>query len=122
MTSKPTPIITTENTVTLISLGREFDNLDEKLLDEVKDIILDAANAADPPLIVLDLSNVSFFGSSFIEVLFRIWNRVNGQEGGKFGICGLTPYCKEVLEVTHLDRLWGIFETKAEALSAVSST
>ena len=119
MTSNPTPVITTENTVTLISLGPAFDNLDEKLLDEVKDTILDAANAADPPLVVLDLTNVTFFGSSFIEVLFRIWNRVNGQDGGRFGIYGLTPYCKEVLEVTHLDRLWGIFDTKDEALSDI---
>ena len=71
------------------------------------------------PKVVIDLSYTKFFGSSFIEVLFRVWNRVNGA-GGKFALAGLTSYCREVLEITHLDKLWPMLPNADEAVSAVS--
>ncbi len=121
MSNTRAPEITKENDVTVIGFGPEFANLDEPIIDELRDVILDLASDVDPLLIVLDMSHIKFFGSSFIEILFRIWNRTNLQEGGQFGISGLTPYCKEVLEVTHLDQLWRLYETRDEAIQALTS-
>ena len=53
-------------------------------------------------------------------MLFRIWNRINAIPGGKFGISGLTDYCKEVLEVTHLDKLWNLYPDFDEAVKELS--
>ena len=119
MTDK-SPTIERHGNITCIRLGREFENLDEQALDAIRTEMLDAAGAADPPRVIIDLQYTSFFGSSFIEVLFRIWNRVNGIPGGKFGISGLTSYCKEVLEVTHLDKLWNLYPTFEEAVQDLS--
>jgi hypothetical protein len=33
----------------------------------------------------------------------------------------LNPYCREVLEVTHLDTLWPIYATRADAVDQVKS-
>ena len=106
--------------VTVVSLGPDFENLDEHDLDELASVILDVADNADPRLIVVDLSHTKYFGSAFIEILFRAWNRVNNDAGGRFCISGLTPYCREVLEVTHLDRLWTLFDSTDEAVAALS--
>ncbi|MBM82775.1 MAG: hypothetical protein CMJ78_19610 [Planctomycetaceae bacterium] len=114
------PEVTKINDVTIIVFGSDYENLDEQCLDDVRDLILNTAEEADPPRMLLDLSNTSFFGSSFIEVLFRVWNRMNGKDG-KFAITGLTPYCKEVLEITHLDRIWGIYDSQDEAFAAFDS-
>ncbi|MGZ0173135.1 MAG: STAS domain-containing protein [Planctomycetales bacterium] len=119
MTDK-SPSIEKQGDVTCIRLGPEFENLDENSLDMIRSAMLDAAAAADPPRVLIDLQYTSFFGSSFIEVLFRIWNRVNGIPGGKFGISGLTDYCKEVLEVTHLDKLWNLYSDFDEAVKDLS--
>lgn len=105
--------------VTVISFGPQFESLNEDALDQVRDFVLDVVKSADPPKIVIDLSYTKFFGSSFIEVLFRVWNRVNGA-GGKFALAGLTSYCCEVLEITHLDKLWLLFPNEAEAVAAIS--
>ena len=105
--------------VTVITFGSQFESLDEFTLDQVRDFVLDAAKAADPPKVVIDLSHTKFFGSSFIEVLFRIWNRVNGA-GGKFALAGLTSYCREGLEITHLDKLWPMLPNADEAVSSVA--
>jgi anti-anti-sigma factor len=117
MSSSRTPEITKQDGVTILSLGPDFENLDERGLNDLKEVILEVANQAAPPLVVLDLSNTNFFGSAFIEILFRAWNRLNAREGGKFCISGLTPYCREVIEVTHLDRLWEICPTREEGVN-----
>ena len=119
MTEK-SPNIEKRGDVTCIRPGPEFENLDENLLDMIRTAMLDAAAAADPARVLIDLQYTSFFGSSFIEVLFRIWNRVNAIPGGKFGISGLTDYCKEVLEVTHLDKLWSLYDDFEEAIKELS--
>jgi anti-anti-sigma factor len=122
MTADRAPEILKQDGVTIIALGPEFEQLDELHLDDLTQVVLDAANAADPPLVVVDLSHTRFFGSGFIEVLFRAWHRLHGREGGRLGLCGLTPYCREVIDVTHLDRLWSIYATREEAVGGLSSS
>ncbi len=115
------PRVEKRGVVTCILLGPEFETLDEQRLDTIRQQLLDAAAAANPARVVIDLQFTAFFGSSFIEVLFRIWNRINATPGGKFAIAGLSPYCEEVLEVTHLDRLWKLFPSVDEAVADVGS-
>lgn len=119
MAAPVTPEIHKRGDVTVITFGPQFESLDEFTLDQVRDIVLEAAKAANPPKVVIDLSHTKFFGSSFIEVLFRVWNRVNSV-GGKFALAGLTSYCREVLEITHLDKLWPLLPNEDEAVSAIA--
>lgn len=120
MPNSRAPEITKQKRVTVIALGPEYDSLDEHGLDDLKDVMLDVSQTADPPLVVLDLSHTKFFGSAFIEILFRTWNRLNARDGGRFAISGLTEYCREVIEVTHLNRLWEFFDTCDEAVTALA--
>lgn len=122
MPDAPLPDVRVDNGVTIVALGPQFENLDEWILDGVRDTLLIVSQKADPPLVVLDLSHTKFFGSAFIEVLFRLWNRLNSREGGKFAISGLTPYCAEVLAITHLDTLWRTFGHPDEAARALRAT
>ena len=101
------PEIVKEGQVTVVALGPEYENLDEPRLDALTDVLLQVAETASPPIVVLDLSHTSFFGSAFIEVIFRMWNR-------------LSEYCTEVLEVTHLDQLWETFDTRDAAIKALN--
>lgn len=106
--------------VTILSLGPHYKNLDEAKLERVRHEILAVVETIDPPLLILDLSHTEFFGSAFIEVLFRAWHRVGRRDDGKFAICGLTKYCKEILQVTNLDKLWSLYDTREDALNAIS--
>ena len=107
--------------VTCVRLGREFESLDETSLAEIREEMLENACKADPPRVLIDLSNVKFFGSSFIEVLFHIWNKVTKIDNGRFGICGLSAYCIEVLQITQLDKLWQLYPTLDEAVASMNS-
>jgi anti-sigma B factor antagonist len=116
------PSVTQENGVTVIMLGSEYENLEETELETLKGTLLETAERADPPLIVLDLSNLRYFGSALIESLFRAWNHLKSRPGGRLALCGLTSYCREVVEITHLDQLWSIFETRDQAVRSMKNS
>lgn len=110
-----------EGDVTIVVFGPDQRQLDEVGLEKIGRQLIEIAQAANPPLLVLDMAPTEFFGSSFIETLFRVWKKLNTQPGAKFAISGLQPYCKEVLEVTHLDRLWPLPATRAEAVATFTA-
>ncbi len=119
--SRNPPVVATQNGVTVVSLGPEYENLDEAILEELQQAILAAADEAEPPRMVLDLSHTQFFGSAFLEVLLQARNRLMARDGGRFAISGLTTYCAEVISITHLDRVWEIYKTVDEAVAGLSS-
>lgn len=111
------PQVTVKDGVTVVSLvGPEYENLDERLLEGIRKSLLDIAQSTTPPLMVLDLSHTKFFGSAFIEILFRVANRIKNR-GGKFALSGLTEYCAEVIHVTHLDSLWPVVSESSAAVA-----
>jgi anti-sigma B factor antagonist len=116
------PEVVVAGPVTVIGLGPAYQIIDEHVLDGgLGESMIEAADEADPPLVVLDLSHTQFFGSSFIEVLFRLWTRLQSRSGGSFAICGLTPHCLDVLKITHLDTLWRVFPNRDEAVRSLST-
>jgi anti-sigma B factor antagonist len=121
MTKTSSPKIEHRDGLTIIHLGEEYENLDETALEMLREVLLKAVDEAQPPKVILDLSHTTFFGSSFIELIFRAWNRVQNQPGGEFVISGLTEYCREVLKVTHLDQLWKLYDDVDTAVAALKS-
>ncbi|MGE0378991.1 MAG: STAS domain-containing protein [Planctomycetaceae bacterium] len=116
----PSPRLDVQDGVSVITFDAGPHTMDEAAIAEIRDAMLDSG-AVDPPKLVVDLSQVDFFGSTFIELLFRIWKRLQDRSG-QFAICGLSPYCREVLSVTNLHRLWQTYETRDEALKALRGT
>lgn len=107
-----------DGNVTIIVFGEELKHLDEVNVAEVGQKLLRVTESLPHPLMVLDLQATEFFGSSFIESLFRVWKKLNLKPAAKFGLAGLQPYCREVLEVTHLDKLWPLFDNPEAAAQA----
>lgn len=117
--SKPRlPEIQRVEDVTVVSLGAEYENLDEGSVREVRDVLVDVAESANPPLVLLDLSATTFFGSSFLEALFRTRSKINERQG-RFGVCSLSEYCAEVVTVTHLDRLIEVYPDAKTGVAAL---
>lgn len=112
--------ILTQDGITIIRLGEQYDNLDEPALEAASLDILEAAKLADPPYIVFDMTETKFFGSAFLGILFRVWRRLTARKG-KLSMCGATGPCAEVLEVTQVDRLWDLYETRDEAIASLKS-
>lgn len=112
------PELVEQDGVTVVVFGAELNSITEDRISLVSEAIMEAAEA-DPPYVVVDLAGVEFFSSSFIEVVFRLWNRLQRHDGGRMALCGLTQYCHEVISVTNLDDLWEIYPDRQTAIAAM---
>jgi anti-anti-sigma factor len=74
----------------------------------------------DPQLVnvVIDLSEINYFGSELIGVLIRV-ARKSCDGGGRAALCSASNNMQEVLQNMSLFKLWPHFATRQEALEAL---
>ncbi len=68
--------------------------------------------------LVVDLSNMNYFGSELIGVLIRLARTVTNGDG-RVALCGPSPKMMEVLESMRLTKLWPIFASRDDAMKHV---
>jgi anti-sigma B factor antagonist len=111
--------VTQEHGVTIIELGPSYAALEYDALQECGEILLAQAADVQPARLILDMSQTTFVGSSFIELLVRAWKRIKRRDGS-MALCGLQPFCLEVIKVSRLDTIWPIYADRAEAMREMS--
>ena len=104
----------------MVYLGPEYNSLDDQVLDEVERFLLACIDPPEVKNLVVDLSNTTFFGSRFIEVLFRAYNRILRKDG-RFSLSGLQGHPLDVILISKLQRIWELLPTPAEAVRKFKS-
>lgn len=115
LTRKPRTI--RDGDITIVEFGEDLEHLGEDVLPAVSKAVHDAGQNPGGK-VLLDMTGVKFFGSSFIQVLYQLWKQVQASQGA-FVIAGLHPYCREVLETTKLDKLWKLVPDREAGLAAL---
>ena len=69
--------------------------------------------------VVIDFTNMVYFGSSLLESQLRLWKSVE-RVHGKMVLCNVSSVGREVLSISRLDRLWKIYDSRSEVIAAVS--
>lgn len=105
--------------VTVITATPALEKLSFRLEEQAAELILDPIKKQANPLIVFDLSRVNYFGSMFLALLIRTW-KLASAHGGSMAISGVTANTRELLRVTALDIVWPIYDTRNEAVEALS--
>lgn len=90
------------------------------LIEQAADVVMTPLKDQEVPLVVFDLSEVSYFGSVFLALLLRCHKFVKSR-GGELVLCGASKMANELLRVTALDTLWAIYDNRDEALDAVGA-
>jgi anti-sigma B factor antagonist len=106
--------------LTIIEFDEDYDSLETAALEEMAGVLFGEATHADPPQLLLDLSNTTFIGSTFIRVLLETRKRLNAR-GGTMAICGVREFCEEVFRAAKLDAILTTYASRREALEAVTS-
>ncbi len=106
--------------VTVVEFGPRCELVEDQILEALGAELLAVVRAAEPPRVILDLSRTKFFGSGFIEVLLRVWKELQHKPHARLILCGVQIYCREVLQITHLDQLWPIVDTRDAALARLA--
>jgi anti-sigma B factor antagonist len=82
----------------------------------VGDDLDDLVKRGDNARVVLDLDGVRFVASELLAKVVML-DRKARQAGGRLRLCGLGPTVRDILTVSHLDRLLEIDEDEADALA-----
>jgi anti-anti-sigma factor len=80
--------------------------------------ILERLAAADARNVVVDCSEMTYYGSAALGFFVRVWKRLR-MLGGHMAFCNISPDERHILKVTRLDTLWGVCGSREEALEAV---
>jgi|SRR6267378_4229915 len=106
--------------IAVIIPSPEVESMPENLIQQAAQMVL-APLRADPPAgLVIDLSQVRFFGSVFISFLLRCHMLVK-KHGSEVVLAGASDRIKELLHLTALDTLWALYDTRAQALEVLES-
>ena len=89
------------------------------LIEPAAAIILGPLREQVVPIVVFDLSELSYFGSVFLALLLRCHKLVKTR-GGELVLCGPSETARELLRVTSLDTLWAIYDSREEAVAALA--
>jgi anti-sigma B factor antagonist len=100
-----------QGAITVIRLGGP--RLAHTECDTVKESVSQLLRAGNLR-IVLDFSDVEFIDSTMIGTLVASINRINSA-GGRVVACHLTPSLERLLAILHLEKLFTVAPTVAEA-------
>lgn len=106
--------------VAVVIPSSEVETLQWELVEQASELVLAPIAEMDTPLVIVDLSEVEFFGSVFLSLLLRTWKSVF-QHGGTMVLCGVSNRARELLKLTALDTLWAIYETREEAVEVLAT-
>ena len=90
-----------------------------ELIEQAAEIVMAPLRKTQTPMVVVDLSEVKYFGSVFLSLLLRCHKYVKTR-GGELVVCGPSDMARELMSITALDTLWAIYDTRQEALDALS--
>ncbi|HVL13423.1 MAG TPA: STAS domain-containing protein [Gemmata sp.] len=95
-----------------------IEHLPETLLQPAAQMVLAPLKEDPPNQIIVDLSQVGYFGSAFITFLLRCHEIVRAR-GSDLSLAGVNPQIRELLKTTNLDTLWALYDTANEATEAL---
>ena len=105
--------------IAIITPSPEVEKMQENLMEQAALIVL-APLRSDPPAgLIFDLSRVDYVGSVFLSFLLRCHKRVK-EHGSEVVVAGASPRARELLHMTALDTLWALYDSRAEALAALT--
>ena len=70
--------------------------------------------------VLLDFTGTDYYGSTALGFFIKLWKRVRSIDGSMV-FCNVSSHEREVLELTRLDTLWTICDTRDDALAFLRS-
>src|SRR5262245_26908864 len=99
----------------------QIEHLPETLLQPAAQMVLAPLKEDPPNQIIIDLSEVGYFGSAFITFLLRCHLMVKNR-GSELVLAGVNRDIRELLRTTALDTLWALYDSSSEAMEALGGS
>ena len=97
-----------------------LETMEPSQLEGASALLREALKKEASPLIVVDLSPLDYFGSSFLAVLIQCW-KLATTKNGEMALSGVSPRTRELLHMTSLDMVWPMYDDLRQAIEALSA-
>jgi anti-anti-sigma factor len=107
--------------IAVIIPASEVESMSESLIQQAAEAVLAPLRRNPPDGLVIDLSQVKFFGSVFISFLLKCHMLVK-RHGSEVVLAGASDRIRELLHLTALDTLWALYTTRDEAVQSLGGS
>jgi anti-anti-sigma factor len=106
--------------VTLIVASAALETMEPALVESASALMLEPIRRQQSPLVVIDIDNLKYFGSTFVTLLVRCW-KLATDKGGQMALAGASAQARDLLKLTSLDIVLPIYANRREAMDALSA-
>jgi anti-sigma B factor antagonist len=99
----------------------EVESMHENLIQQAAQMVLAPLQKDPPEGIIMDLSQVKYFGSVFVSFLLRC-HMLAKRHGSEMVLAGASEHTRELLHVMAFDTLWALYDNKSQALQALGGS
>ena len=103
----------------ILTPNADMGELDHERITVGMKKVLDTLEESPVKNLVLDFHKTSYYGSTALGFFVRLWKTICTRKG-RMAFCHLSEHEKEILQITKLDGLWDLCETRDDAFNAVS--
>lgn len=115
-------LIERHDDIAVVTPMPEMESIDDTLVDSAARVVIDNVCESIPSGVIFDLSKVRYFGSLFLSFLLRCHKRLKEKdESMVVVVSGPSKAARELLHMTNLDTVWPLYDSRAEAISALAS-
>ena len=104
--------------ILIVRIGQNVGSLAEADVIDAMENLSSMAGESSLRGVVVNFSGVEYFGSLLLEVLRHLWNQVHTRNVPMV-LCEVPEIGREILEISHFDRLWPIHPTCEAAVAAL---
>ena len=105
--------------IAVITPSAKVEEMHETLINQAAYIVIQSLREDPPAGIVVDLSQVNYFGSVFVSFLLRCHSLAK-KAGSEIVLAGASEPARELLHLLDLETLWALYDNRKEAVEALS--
>lgn len=99
----------------------KVEEMHETLIEQAAKLVIHSLKEDPPAGIVVDLSQVNYFGSVFVSFLLRC-HMLAKRQGSEIVLAGASEPARELLHLLDLETIWALYPTRQEAIEALSGS
>jgi|SRR5581483_9298592 len=107
--------------IAVVIPSAKVEEMHEALIDQAARMVVQSLREDPPVGIVVDLSQVNYFGSVFVSFLLRC-HMLAKKQGSEIVLAGASQPARELLHLLDLETLWALYDDRQEAIDALSGS
>src|ERR1043166_7975027 len=104
--------------IAVVTPSSKVEEMHETMIEQAARLVVQSLRQDLPAGIVVDLSQINYFGSVFVSFLLRC-HHLAKTRGSEIVLAGASEPARELLHLLDLQTIWALYPTRQDALNAL---